>query len=115
MSYEFICSTTNIIINSGRAALVEGQQVAIFRLQTPQGDKYFALQNYCPFAKANVISRGIVGSLNNKLVVASPIYKQHFCLETGVCLEDETVMLKTWQVLVRDNYLHVVIADQKTA
>jgi len=29
-------------------------------------------------------------------VVASPIYKQHFRLEDGHCLEDETVQLRTW-------------------
>ncbi len=91
-----VCSIHDIILDSGRAALVDGQQVAIFRLQTAQGEKLFALDNFCPFAQANVLSRGIVGSLKGKLVVASPVYKQHFDLETGLCLEDENVSIKTW-------------------
>lgn len=94
-----ICSINDIAPNSGRAALLEGNQVAVFRLTTSEGEKFFALDNFCPFAKANVISRGIVGSLKGKKVVASPIYKQHFDLETGVCIEDETVSIKTWPVM----------------
>jgi nitrite reductase (NADH) small subunit len=93
-----VCSVNDIAPNSGRAALVDGQQVAIFRLSTAQGEEFFAVDNFCPFSKANVISRGIVGSLKGKKVVASPIYKQHFDLETGVCLEDESVSIKTWLV-----------------
>jgi nitrite reductase (NADH) small subunit len=34
-----------------------------------------------------VLSRGLIGSLGERIVVASPIYKQHFDLRTGECLE----------------------------
>ncbi|HSP30970.1 MAG TPA: nitrite reductase (NAD(P)H) small subunit, partial [Halomonas sp.] len=30
--------------------------------------------------------------------VASPIYKQHFRLEDGQCLEDENVQLRCWEI-----------------
>ncbi|WP_422720130.1 nitrite reductase (NAD(P)H) small subunit [Franzmannia qiaohouensis] len=33
-----------------------------------------------------------------KGVVASPIYKQHFRLEDGSCVEDDSVSLRTWPV-----------------
>jgi nitrite reductase (NADH) small subunit len=100
-----VCSTQDIVANSGRAALVDGKQVAIFRLATPAGEQFFALDNFCPFSQANVLSRGIVGSLKGKKVVASPIYKQHFDLETGLCLEDETVFVKTWPIAVKGNHV----------
>jgi len=32
-----------------------------------------------------------VGDLKGELVVASPVYKQHFSLSTGQCLEDPGV------------------------
>jgi len=35
------------------------------------------------------ISRGIVGDLQEQLVVASPLYKQHFSLKDGTCLEED--------------------------
>ena len=50
----------------------------------------YLIDNHDPFSKANVLSRGIVGDLKGHNVVASPIYKQHFCLETGKCLEEDT-------------------------
>ncbi len=31
-------------------------------------------------------------------VVASPLYKQHFRLEDGQCLEDDSVTLRIWSV-----------------
>jgi nitrite reductase (NADH) small subunit len=34
-----------------------------------------------------VLSRGLIGSLGERIVVASPIYKHHFDLRTGECLE----------------------------
>ena len=45
-----------------------------------------------------MIGRGIVGDLKGELVVASPIYKQHFRLTDGQCLEDATRRLRTWSV-----------------
>lgn len=98
-----ICSIDDIIPNSGRAALVNGKQVAIFRVSQAENDALYAIDNHCPFAKANVLSRGIVGSLGEKLVVASPIYKQHFCLQTGECLEDDGEKLQIWQVRLDGN------------
>ena len=47
---------------------------------------------------ANVLSRGIVGDIQGQLVVASPLYKQHFNLETGVCLQDVDISVEVHQV-----------------
>lgn len=94
-----ICSVNDILPNMGRCALFEGKQVAIFKVKS-KDEQYFAIENYCPFAEANVLSRGLVGSIGDKIVVASPIYKEHFCLETGVCLENDTVSVKTFSVRV---------------
>lgn len=89
-----ICHIDEILTNMGRCALVNGEQIAIFRIS----DQLFAVNNHCPFSKANVLSRGLTGSIEQHTVVASPIYKQHFDLETGQCLEDENVAIKTYPV-----------------
>ena len=115
MKLAIVGSVEEIIPDSGRAVLVEGHQVAIFRITTPQGEKLFGIDNFCPFAKANVISRGIVGSLKGRVVVASPIYKQHFDLETGQCLEDETVRLPTWSVVSDGGKLLVEMKNRAVA
>ena len=43
----------------------------------------YAIGNYDPASDANVLARGIVGDIGGEIVVASPIYKQHFSLRHG--------------------------------
>ena len=88
-----VCRLADIVPNTGVCALVNGRQVAIFRLDD---DRVFALGNRDPYSRANVLSRGIVGDLKGELVVASPVYKQHFSLVTGRCIEDETVSVPVY-------------------
>ncbi len=61
-------------------------------------DCIYAIGNYDPIGKANVLSRGVVGDIKGQIVVASPLYKQHYNLETGQCLEDATVKVPTFAV-----------------
>jgi len=75
----------------------------------------FALENRDPFSEANVISRGIVGDLAGQLVVTSPVYKQHFNLRSGRCLEDESVSLRTWPCGVLDGRVWVESLQQQTS
>src|SRR5690606_39080899 len=93
-----VCAEADLERDGGVCALLKGEQVALFR-DTLDGAVY-AIANYDPFGKPNVISRGIIGSLGGRVVVASPLYKQHFWLATGQCLEDETARLKVWPVKV---------------
>ncbi|KEQ17191.1 nitrite reductase small subunit NirD [Endozoicomonas numazuensis] len=102
-----VCSEGDLIPNLGVCALVEGVQIALFKVD----DQVYALDNHDPFSQANVISRGLVGDLEGKLVVASPIYKQHFELSTGQCLEDETVSLNAYPVEVVDQKVQVSLAS----
>jgi NAD(P)H-dependent nitrite reductase small subunit len=83
-----VCSLEDIVPNTGVCALVNERQVAVFRLDD---DSVYAIDNLDPFSRTNVLSRGIVGELKGELVVASPVYKQHFSLATGRCLEDPDV------------------------
>jgi NAD(P)H-dependent nitrite reductase small subunit len=100
---HFVCGLTDVLDCAGVCALIDGEQVALMRV----GDEVFALENLDPFSGANVISRGLVGDLSGQLVVASPVYKQHFNLRTGRCLEDEAVSLRTWPCGVLDGRVWV--------
>jgi nitrite reductase (NADH) small subunit len=90
-----VCRLEDIVPNTGVCALVGGRQVAVFRLDD---DSVYALSNHDPFSRANVLSRGIVGDLKGEVVVASPVYKQHFSLATGQCLEDPDVRVPVFPV-----------------
>ena len=94
-----ICRLDDIVPNTGVCALVGGEQVALFRLDD---DSVYAVGNHDPFSGANVLSRGIVGDIRGELVVASPVYKQHFSLLTGRCIEDASVSVPVYRALVDD-------------
>lgn len=104
MTWTTVCRLDALAIDRGAAALVEGQQVAVFRLAS--GD-VFAVDHRDPFSGANVMARGLVGTRGDKSTVASPIYKQVFDLATGQCLDDESVSLRSWPVRVVDGTVEV--------
>ena len=104
-----ICLVSEIAHNTGVCALVAGQQVAIFRVES--GADVFAISNYDPFSKAFVLARGIVGDRNGIPKVASPIYKQNFNLLTGQCLDDETVSVPTFEVRVVEDRVQVAVEE----
>ena len=106
--WQTICEVDALQANSGVCALVQGQQVALFYV--PKTQSIFALHNYDPFAKANVLSRGIIGDINGEPIVASPLYKQHFNLKTGECLEDESVRIPTYPVRINSRHIEVAVA-----
>lgn len=78
-----VCAYDDLVPDLGVAALVDGRQVAIFRLAD---GSVHAVQNLCPFSGAHVMSRGITGSRGEVPTIASPVYKQVFSLITGECL-----------------------------
>ena len=89
LSWVPVCELDDLLTNVGVCAKVADKQVAIFKVAEGDSFNLYAIDNHDPFSKANVLSRGIVGDLKGHNVVASPIYKQHFCLDTGKCLEDD--------------------------
>ena len=95
-----VCSTAALRPGRGAAAVVAGEQVALFLL--PSGAVH-AIDNYDPVGGAHVMSRGIVGSLGDSVVVASPLYKHHIDLATGACLERPEITVRTWPVQVVDD------------
>jgi len=99
-NYIDVCALNDITPDTGVCALVNGKQVAIFR-PIATGTLY-AVGNYCPAGKANILSRGIIADIKGQLTVASPLYKQHYVLETGQCLEED-LSIPTYEVKVEDN------------
>lgn len=100
-----VCPLADFTPDTGLCALVEGEQVAVFRFG--EGETLYAISNYDPFGKANVLSRGIVGSIGDRPVVASPLYKQHFDLSNGECLEDASQGIKSYPVRLVDGVVEV--------
>ena len=100
-----VCQVTDIEPNTGVCALINDEQVAIFRIG--ETEEVYAIGNFDPFSKAYVLSRGIIGDRNGILKVASPIYKQNFNLKTGECLDDESVSVPSYTVKVVDGSIQI--------
>ena len=104
-----ICHQDDLTSNAGVCALFENEQVAIFFCT--HSDSLYAVSNFDPIAEENVISRGIMGGLKDNTYVASPLYKQHFDLETGICLEEPDHVLKTYQVRQKAQNIQLKMAS----
>ena len=70
-------------------------------------NQLFAVSNYDPIGEANVLSRGIIGSLGDEVVVASPLYKEHYSLRTGECLEKPEYCLDVFPIKVENGVVHI--------
>lgn len=107
MQWKLVCKQSDLIEGAGVAAMVNGEQVALFYI--PEADsKVFAISNWDPFGKANVLSRGLVAHLQEEWTVASPLYKQHFVLSSGVCLEDE-IKISHWKTKLEGDEVYIAL------
>ncbi|UQB41491.1 nitrite reductase small subunit NirD [Thiomicrospira microaerophila] len=95
--FKKVCQVTDLIDNAGIPALLGNTPIALFYVK----GKVYALDNFDPIGQASVISRGIVGSIKGQLVVASPLYKEHYDLVTGQCVEKPELKLAVFPVELR--------------
>lgn len=100
-----VCRVEDLRPYSGVCALVADQPVAIFYL--PAENSVYAIHNFDPIGKANVLSRGVVGDIRGEPVVASPLYKQHFSLKTGRCLENESSSVVSFPARISENLVQI--------
>ena len=84
LTWTDICAVDDIVPDTGVCARVDNRHVAVFRVGT---DRFFAIDNVDPKSGASVLARGLLGSLGERIVVASPLYENHFDLRTGECIE----------------------------
>jgi nitrite reductase (NADH) small subunit len=95
-TWHVVCPVDRVPRERGIAALVEGTQIALFRLDDT--DQLFALGNVDPFSGVGCLSRGLVGDVGGEPMVASPLHKQRFSLRTGECLDDPTEAVPVFDV-----------------
>lgn len=99
VQWQRVCARADLVQGSGVCALVDGEQVALFYPGGPE-DAVFGLHNRDPIGGANVLSRGIISDIGGRITVASPLYKQHYDLRSGQCLEDDTVRVQAYAVRI---------------
>lgn len=99
-----ICTMDDLEPNWGEAALINGQQYAVFRTA---GDSIFVTDHKDPASGSLVVARGIVGEKNGEPTVTSPLYKEVYSLVSGNCLSGAEYRLPVYPVEVRDGDIWV--------
>lgn len=106
-----VCQTSDLINNSGVCALVNEQQIALFKITDGQTEKLFAVSNWDPIGEANVLYRGLIGSVEDEIVVISPLYKQRYCLKSGICLDSDEVKLNVYPVRLEHHCVQLQLVN----
>ncbi len=105
-TWTAVCAVEEIVPGTGVCARIESSHIAIFRIGN---DRFYAIDNVDPRSGAGVLSRGLLGSLGDRLVVASPLYKNHFDLSTGECLESPEHSVRTYAVRIENETVLVAL------
>ncbi|HDS0960769.1 Nitrite reductase (NADH) small subunit [Pseudomonas hunanensis] len=108
-NWQTVCQAQDLVADSGVVVWFDGAQVALFYLPG-QSQPLYAVDNRDPRSGANIIGRGLVGSVQGELVVAAPLYKQHFSLLSGECLEDAGQRLRVWPVRLKGEAVELAVA-----
>ncbi|WP_413731339.1 nitrite reductase large subunit NirB [Sodalis sp. RH20] len=107
-----VCMLGDIPAHAGIAARLGQRQIALFYLPSAAGPaggegRVYALSNHEAGSGANVLARGLVGDVAGEPVVISPLYKKHFRLRDGCCLEDAGLSVSAWPVEIRQGRVWV--------
>lgn len=104
---EFIevCGVNDLIADSGVAALIKGEQIALFYI----GQQVYAVGNLDPIRESNVMSRGMTGDADGELYVASPLHKERYSLISGECLDKEGFSLPVYPSKIDEEKVWVAL------
>jgi nitrite reductase (NADH) small subunit len=99
-----VCAVDRLTPGRGACALVGFREVAIFLLSDKE---IFAIDNRDPYSERGVLSRGIVGSRGDRVVVQSPLHKQAFCLHTGVAVDEPHISVEVFPVRIVEGQVEI--------
>lgn len=99
-----VCRLRDLEDSWGEAALVNGQQLALFRVGT---NRVFAVSHVDPATRSHVMARGLVGSRGGTETIASPLHKEVYSLTTGECFGRPELHLGIYPVRVVDGGVEV--------
>ena len=99
-----VCTVEDIPAKGGVHALLEGRQIAVFRVD----DDVFALEERDAASDAVLLTRGGVDELMGEPILVSQAQRRHFSLRTGRCLESPDHGLRTYPARVANGEVWVL-------
>lgn len=101
-----VCQLRDLEDSWGEAALINGQQLALFRVGE---DEVFAVSHADPATASHVMARGVLGSRGDMYTIASPLHKEVYSLATGECFSRPELSLDTFPVRVVAGRIEVAL------
>ena len=100
IQWQEVCKIQDLIPHAGVSVLLNDQtQVALF--YQPETKLVFAINNWDPIGRANVLYRGLMGGVDGEPTVASPLYKHRFSLKHGYCLDDPDADIEVYKTCIK--------------
>ncbi|MHB1922055.1 MAG: nitrite reductase small subunit NirD [Chitinophagaceae bacterium] len=93
------CGVEDVPQEGGACIQRGSEQIAIFNFSS-RGE-WYATQNLCPHRMQMALSRGIIGDAQGEPKVACPFHKRTFSLQSGECLVDPGLRIRTYPVLIQ--------------
>lgn len=104
LRWHAVCRVDELEAAWGEAALVQGTQVALFKVSATE---VYAAAHQDPATGSCVMARGILGSKGWRRTIASPLHKQVYDLGTGECYTDPALALPVFPVRIEDGMVTV--------
>lgn len=107
----FACKVQDVPNNGGVCVKIGDKQIALFHFTSR--NEWYATQNLCPHRQQMVLSRGIIGSVDQEPKVACPFHKKTFSLKSGECLSGDVSNIETYQVEIRDDQVYIILPSNE--
>jgi nitrite reductase (NADH) small subunit len=95
--------------DGGACVKYKDLQIAVFNFE--RLNTWYASQNLSPEKQEMVLSRGMIGDHNGTPMVACPLHKKTFSLETGENLNGDLEPIAIYPVKIENNIVYIGFSE----
>jgi nitrite reductase (NADH) small subunit len=101
--------TTDFPIDGGGCIKYKNKQIAVIKFD--KRNEWYACQNLCPHKMEMVLSRGMIGSVDDIPKIACPLHKKTFSLVDGSNLSGDDLKIAVYPVKIEGDDVFVGFLD----
>ncbi len=97
--------TSDFPSDGGNCIKYKNKQIAV--IQFNRRNEWYACQNLCPHKMEMVLSRGMIGSMDDIPKIACPLHKKTFSLVDGSNLSGDDLKIATYPVKIEGDEVFI--------
>ncbi|MRI00176.1 nitrite reductase small subunit NirD [Kriegella sp. EG-1] len=110
VNFWFKAAPVNAFPKDGGACIkYKNLQIAVFNFE--RLNKWYATQNLSPEKQEMVLSRGMIGDYKGTPMIACPLHKKTFSLETGENLNGDLDPIAVYPVKIENDFVYVGFSE----